>query len=165
MSRTIGLVRTVSLSALIGSCCNEGHVVGVLTQTCVSPATAVSATTTASTASMQPPIQPAVATAAPPSIIASAYSPQFCWGELDASAFTERLNRAYSVVVHWRRNIFNIPSGNADTDFVRELSRLFRAYAKCSSLESIALKAAMTLCVLLLQKPSRTSKSRTTLLV
>ena len=63
-------------------------------------------------------------------------------------------------MVHWRRNIFDVPTGNSGTAFVLELSRLFRAYAEGSALESIALKAGLTMCTLLLQKPSRTSKSK-----
>ena len=86
--------------------------------------------------------------------------PRFTWGELDSETFTQRLNHAYSTVVHWRRNIFSIPSGNAGAGFVTELSRLFRAYAVGSALESVALKAAMTMCALLLQKPSRSSKAK-----
>ena len=62
---------------------------------------------------------------------------------------TQRLDHAYSVVVHWRRNVFAVPSGKAGTGFVSELSRLFLAYAEGSALESIALKAAMTMCALL----------------
>ena len=76
--------------------------------------------------------------------------PRFTWGELDSETFTQRLNHAYSTVVHWRWNIFSIPSGN----------RLFCAYAVGSALESVALKAAMTMCALLLQKPSRSSKAK-----
>ena len=86
--------------------------------------------------------------------------PRFTWGELDSETFTQRLSHAYSTVVHWRRNIFSIPSGNAGTAFVTELSRLFCAYAVGSALESVALKAAMTMCALLLQKPSRSSKAK-----
>ena len=86
--------------------------------------------------------------------------PRFTWGELDSETFTQRLNHAYSTVVHWRRNIFSIPSGNAGAGFVTELSRLFCAYAVGSALESVALKAAMTMCALLLQKPSHSSKAK-----
>lgn len=86
-------------------------------------------------------------------------SPIFTWGDLNAETFTQRLDLAYSIVTHWRRNIFAVPSGNTGTAFVRELSRLFRAYATGSALESVALRAAMTMCVLLLQKPNRLSKS------
>ena len=87
-------------------------------------------------------------------------TPTFTWGDVDAEPFTQRLDHAYSVVVHWRRNVFAVPSGKAGTGFVSELSHLFLAYAEGSALESIALKAAMTMCALLLQKPNRTSKSK-----
>ena len=87
-------------------------------------------------------------------------TPTFTWGDVDAEPFTQRLDHAYSVVVHWRRNVFAVPSGKAGTGFVSKLSRLFLAYAEGSALESIALKAAMTMCALLLQKPNRTSKSK-----
>ena len=85
---------------------------------------------------------------------------RFLWGDLDSETFILRLNSAYSTIVHWKRNIFAIPSGKVGTTFVNELSRLFRAYAVGSTLESVALKAALTMCPLLLQKPSRSSKSK-----
>ena len=45
---------------------------------------------------------------------------------------------AYSEVVHWQKNTFNVPFGKAGKGFVLELSRLLRAYADGSALESIA---------------------------
>ena len=53
-----------------------------------------------------------------------------------------------------------IPTGNAGKSFVSELANLFQAFADGSSLEQIALKAAMVMQVLLLQKPSKTSKAK-----
>ena len=50
--------------------------------------------------------------------------------------------------------------GDLTTPLVLELSRLFRAYAEGSTLESIALKACTVLPVLLLQKPFRSSKQK-----
>ena len=41
-----------------------------------------------------------------------------------------------------------------------ELARLFRSAGEGSSLEWIALKAAFTFCILVTQKPTRTSKSK-----
>ena len=61
-------------------------------------------------------------------------SPVFKWGELDAKDFIPKLESTYAKVVHWRRNIFDVPTGNAGTAFVLELSRLFRAYAEGSAL-------------------------------
>ena len=66
----------------------------------------------------------------------------------------------YDEVVHWKRNIFLIPSGAAGKDFVSELARLLQAYADESSLERIALKACMVMQVILLQKPSPRSKAK-----
>ena len=67
---------------------------------------------------------------------------------------------AFEEVVHWRRNTFLIPSGSAGKDFVRELTRLYQAFADNSSLSSISLTAAVVLQVLLLQKPHARSKAK-----
>ena len=53
-----------------------------------------------------------------------------------------------------------MPSGNGGKDFVTELARLFRSYAEASALESVALKAAMVMPHLLLQKPFASSKTK-----
>ena len=84
----------------------------------------------------------------------------FCWGEVDGVSFSTDLNKIYDEIVHWKKNVFKVPSGKAGTAFVRELSRLFRAFADSSALEGVALKAAMTMPALLLQKPFPSSKSR-----
>ena len=53
-----------------------------------------------------------------------------------------------------------VSSGKAGMAFVRELSRMFRAYADGSALERMAMKAAMTMPALLLQKPHHRSKAK-----
>jgi len=53
-----------------------------------------------------------------------------------------------------------LPSGKFGKLFISELSRLFRAAGEGSTLEGIAIKAALTLCSLTLQKPSRNSKEK-----
>ena len=84
----------------------------------------------------------------------------FNWGSVDSDTFSHSLEASYSEVVHWRNNNFKIPSGNVGKKFVLELARLFRSAGEGSSLESIALKAAFTFCILVTQKPTRTSKSK-----
>ena len=60
--------------------------------------------------------------------------------------------------MHWQRNLFRVPYGRVGGDFVQELAKLFHSYGEAGALEAIALKAAMLMCALLLQKPhSRTS--------
>ena len=87
-------------------------------------------------------------------------SPCFKWGNIDGIMFQNAINCAYNEVVHWRHNIFKVPSGKAGKSFVCELSRLFRVYAEGTALVSVALTAAMTLPSLLLQKPHRSSKAK-----
>jgi len=44
-------------------------------------------------------------------------------------------------VVHWQRNVFEVPRCSAGKAFVSELARLFCAVGQGSALESVALKA------------------------
>jgi len=84
----------------------------------------------------------------------------FTWGTMDSQSFCHALNCAYQEVVNWKSNCFRIPSGKFGKRFILELARLFRAAGEGSVLEGIAIKAALTLCSLVLQKPSRTSKDK-----
>ena len=108
-------------------------------------------------------LTPAVSTTAiiadlPPFVPIS--TPNFRWGDVDGETFACSINRSYEVIVHWRRNLFKIPSGKARKAFIRELTRMFRAYADGSALESVAMKAAMVMPALLLQKPHPRSKAK-----
>ncbi len=95
-----------------------------------------------------------------PPITSPMARPQFDWSEVDSESFVQAVTAAHSEVVHWRRNVFAVPSGKAGKAFVSELARLYRAYAEGSALELITLKATTILPILLLQKPHRSSKSR-----
>ena len=55
---------------------------------------------------------------------------------------------------------FKIPSGKAGKLVVKELTHLFEAYAEATTLESVAITAAMVLPSLILQKPHRSSKKK-----
>ena len=87
-------------------------------------------------------------------------SPTYKCGEVDGETFAHSVECCYEEIVHWRRNLFKIPSGKTGKSFVHELTKLFCAYADGSALESIALKAAMVLPALMLQKPHHKSKAK-----
>ena len=38
-------------------------------------------------------------------------TPDFRWGDVDGKTFADTINRCYEVTVHWRRNLFKVPSG------------------------------------------------------
>jgi hypothetical protein len=84
----------------------------------------------------------------------------FTWGILDGQSLFQLLSSIYDEIVHWKRNIFLVPSGSAGKCFVSEVARLLQCYADASNLEIVALKACMVMQVLLLQKPSSKSKAK-----
>ena len=86
--------------------------------------------------------------------------PTFTWGNLNGPDFTKLLDSTYTKVLLWRRNCFSVPTGKAGREFVSELARLYQAFGSASALESVALKAAIVLPILLLQKPSKSSKCK-----
>ena len=86
--------------------------------------------------------------------------PSFTWGSFDSGTFINSLNATYDEVVHWKPNFFKVRYGITGKSFVSELSRLYRAFATGSAMESIAMKAAIVLPILLLQKPSHNSKAK-----
>ena len=70
---------------------------------------------------------------------------EFRWGDIeDGRSFACALNRIYAEIVHWKRNLFKVPSGKARKAFTRELSRMFSTYAERSALETVAMKALMS---------------------
>ena len=56
-------------------------------------------------------------------------------------------------------NLFLVPFGKVGKTFVGKLAKLLTAYGEGGALECIALKAAMVLCSLLLQRPFRAAKT------
>ena len=89
-----------------------------------------------------------------------ACAPSIRWGNLDGDDFCDAITAAYHEAVHRQRNIFLTPSGAEGKAFIQEMARLFQAYAEGSAMESFALTAAMTMPLLLLQKPHRLSKTK-----
>ena len=87
-------------------------------------------------------------------------TPVFSWGIHNAEDFFHALEATYSEVVYWRMNSFKVHTGKAGKEFTNELSRLFLALASASSMETVALKAATVLLILLLQKPHHRSKAK-----
>ena len=94
--------------------------------------------------------------------VTNVFSPvtAFLWGERDGTLFTDDLNVAYEKIVLWRKNLFMLPTGNAGKKYIKDVTRLLNTWTQDSPLRSISLKAIHNMLALLLQKPSKTSKSR-----
>lgn len=87
-------------------------------------------------------------------------STPFSWGEVPGHIFYQDIISAYEEQVSWRKNIFSPPTGHAGTDYVREHTRLLRAYKDKTPLERVALWAIMVMPGLLLQKPHAKAGSK-----
>ena len=79
---------------------------------------------------------------------------------LEGSTFAQQINSAYESVLKWRGNLMMLPSGKAAKDFVLELSCWLEHFNNDTEFAPIALKVYHILPSLLLQKPSKNSKSR-----
>ena len=82
------------------------------------------------------------------------------WGNISHESFCHTFNSVYDEIVHFRRNIFNLPSGRAGKDFIEELTFCIKRFNSNSDLNSVAFKAFMVLQTVILQKPSAASKSK-----
>lgn len=85
---------------------------------------------------------------------------KFYWGEKEGSVFTHQIDVCYEKIVFWRRNLFMLPNGAAGKNFIREITRLLNAWVEKSPLRVITMKAIHIMPALLLQKPSKNSKSK-----
>ena len=83
------------------------------------------------------------------------------WGIHDREDLAQIINAIYEEIVLWKRNIFKVPSGNAGKKYIMELTRLIDAWNDdINGLNGIALKAAMVMPSVLLQKPNQKSTSK-----
>jgi hypothetical protein len=82
------------------------------------------------------------------------------WGDYKGQQVIEIINQSYNTIVTWRRNLFMVPTGAAGQDFVEELTKCINHFNLSTPMEEVALKLLMIAFPLLLQKPSKKSKSR-----
>ena len=87
-------------------------------------------------------------------------SSKYVWGNYNSNVFEENLNNAYERIVHWKKNVFLLPSGKSGKEFIDEMTRLVVEWNNDSPLKLISLKALMVMPNLLLQKPSKSSKAK-----
>ena len=66
------------------------------------------------------------------------------WQDLTGLEFSAAIDDVYIQIVHWRKNLFELPSGASGKRFVAELARIFQAFAMELTFEAFAIKAAMT---------------------
>ena len=87
--------------------------------------------------------------------------PNAIWGIHSYNDINMIGSAMYEEVVHWKKNLFKLPSGAAGKRYIRELTRLIDIWNTDSQpLSNIALKMTMVMPAILLQKPSRKSTAK-----
>ena len=87
-------------------------------------------------------------------------NPRFSYHDIPGETFANLINHLYNEIVTWKKNLFNLPTDNAAKAFIKELSLWLERFNRKTEHHSIALKVYIILPVLMLQKPSKTSKSQ-----
>ena len=81
------------------------------------------------------------------------------WNDVASTQFVNGLNNTYQKIFHWKRNLFMLPSGAAGMNY-NDVARFLKLWINDTPLRNIALKAVHVMPALLLQKPSKSSKSK-----
>ena len=88
----------------------------------------------------------------------------FIWGQYDEgrsiTVNVSTIENAYDEISKWRKNTFLVPFGKTEKEFMDTLKELINKWNNGSEMEFIALKVAIILLALCLQKPGPESKSK-----
>lgn len=84
----------------------------------------------------------------------------FTWGVYSAIEMTTKINAAYERIVFWKKNLLKLPTCSAAKLVVAEMTRLLNEWNDCGRLEHVAMRALMIMPALLMQKPSKKSKTK-----
>ena len=77
-------------------------------------------------------------------------------GKFDFQSSGQIINAAYEEIVHFKPNLFAIPSGSIGSQFVSIIAQLFQYFGDAARGEGLVIKTAMVATQLLLQQPYRT---------
>ena len=69
------------------------------------------------------------------------------------------IDMAYSKIVTWKKNLFEVPASKCGKDFVAEAAWLLQNFNARTQMEPVALNLLIIFIPLMLQKPARGSKA------
>ena len=73
--------------------------------------------------------------------------------------YREEIDNAYNELMHWKRNLFDLPKGMPGKNFISELTKLINRWSSKSPNRDICIKALMVMPSLILQKISNKWKT------
>ena len=81
-------------------------------------------------------------------------------GNFDLDSSRQVINAAYAEAVHFRPNLFSVPSGATGEKYVNIIARLYQCFGDAAAGEGVSIKVAMVATQVLLQQPYRMVDSR-----
>ena len=88
-------------------------------------------------------------------------APNLKWGNMKGfQEIHEKVMQTYSEIIKWRKNMFEVPKGNIGKDVISEVTKIIQLFASKSKWEALALNLLNVFLPLMLQKPSRKSKTK-----
>ena len=85
---------------------------------------------------------------------------EYTWSQNGKIVGPNLIDSIYNKIVFWPKNLFLLPSGACGKRYIKEITRLLNEWVSDSPLKDISFKAIVIMPNLLLQKPSKTSKSK-----
>lgn len=85
---------------------------------------------------------------------------QFFWGNTPGREAIRDIKICYEEVVFWRKNLFMLPKGSSGKDYIKEITRLINEWIVNSPIKECSMYAIHIMPALLLQKPSKSSKTK-----
>ena len=76
----------------------------------------------------------------------------------EVAHFKQQIDSVYDKIVHWKKNLFELPTCSIGRQFVKELCSWLQHFNNETEYQCIAIKTFVVLPALLLQKPSAKSK-------
>ena len=86
--------------------------------------------------------------------------PSMAYNGVDVETFEHFLSSKYEEIVRWRKNHFQVPTGQAGKQYISLKTQWLKKYNENTCFKAIALKVDAVLPSLLLQKPSAKSKAK-----
>ena len=80
------------------------------------------------------------------------------YNNIDKITFTQNINQIFEDTIHWKKNLFSVPTGQAGKDFVKLMTDWVQKFNTDSTFQYLAMKVINILPNMMLQKPSATSK-------
>ena len=95
-----------------------------------------------------------------PDFVSAPLIPNKPYNGIDGQTFARNVLKIYEDMLRWKKNLFQVPTGQCGKDFISLISEWMGNYVTGNTFQALAMKVIMIIPNLLLQKPSAASKAK-----